>query len=272
MNIKRVTSTLISPRVIAPIVFLGVGSCKTMLDYDKAPPENKKQILAKDISILLGALAGFLLINPVTKRICPKTNFHKNLIEDTEYIITQTIAGVLNTLSGIIGATIGGALANKYLLNKDYFNQPQKNENLKIFKYNLTKQSDVFQKFNYINKPASQTASAIMSLPSLSQFNAPMIALTGMSVAKTEGYNNKIKKTAKELIANSLIPTFLVSATSLAVNNKKNYIKYPALLTSLGLGSYLGNILSEKCFHKIDKTIDTIDFQNINFKQKLNNL
>ena len=99
---------------------------------------------------------------------------------------------------------------------------------------------------------------------------APILALTGLSVAQTEGYNNKIKRTAKELIANSLVPTVLISATSLAVENKKWYIKYPALFGGLTVGSYAGKKFSEKYHDKWDDAIDSINFENINLKQAFN--
>ena len=108
----------------------------------------------------------------------------------------------------------------------------------------------------------------MLSLPGMSVFTAvPMIALTGMSVAKLDGYNNKIKRTSKELIANSLIPSLLVAGVSLAVENKKNYIKYPALLAALIGGAYAGREVADLYQDKLDETIDSIDFQNIDFKR-----
>ena len=38
MNIKRIATALTRPRVLAPTVFLAVGTGKTMLDYEKAKP------------------------------------------------------------------------------------------------------------------------------------------------------------------------------------------------------------------------------------------
>lgn len=267
MNIKHVTSVLIRPRILAPTVFLAVGTGKTLLDYEKAKPERKKRILAKDSAILTGSLAGFLLINPFTRMLCQNQNIKKAMLKNTHYVITQSIAGVLNTFAGIAGAVCGNELVHKYVLNKKYFQLPKKpDSNVESNQNKFFLESNVFKNFNYVNKTAAQTAGAVLSLPNMSHFTAPMIALTGMSVAKTDGYNNKIKRTAKELIANSLIPTFVVSAASLLVNNQKNYVKYPVLTGALAAGSYAGTELAEQYQDKLDETIDSIDFQNINFK------
>lgn len=267
MNIKHVTSVLTRPRILAPTVFLAVGTGKTLLDYEKAKPQRKKRIMAKDSAILAGSLAGFLLINPFTRMLCQNPNVKKAMLKNTHYVITQSIAGVLNTFAGIAGAVCGNELVHKYVLNKKYFQLPQKTDSKVESNQNkFFLESDVFKNFNYVNKTAAQTAGAVLSLPNMSHFTAPMIALTGMSVAKTDGYNNKIKRTAKELIANSLIPTFVVSAASLLVNNQKNYVKYPVLTGALAAGSYAGTKLAEQYQDKLDETIDSIDFQNINFK------
>lgn len=267
MNIKHVTSVLTRPRILAPTVFLAVGTGKTLLDYEKAKPQRKKRIMAKDSAILAGSLAGFLLINPFTRMLCQNPNIKKAMLKNTHYVITQSIAGVLNTFAGIAGAVCANELVHKYVLNKKYFQLPKKPDSKVESNQNkFFLESNVFKNFNYVNKTAAQTAGAVLSLPNMSHFTAPMIALTGMSVAKTDGYNNKIKRTAKELIANSLIPTFVVSAASLLVNNQKNYVKYPVLTGALAAGSYAGTKLAEQYQDKLDETIDSIDFQNINFK------
>lgn len=274
MNIRNVATIITKPRIITPTVFLAVGTGKTLLDYEKSKPDNKKRLLAKNTAMLCGSLAGFLAMNPVSRLICKMPSSPKTIINSTRYIATQSIAGVLNTFAGILGAVIANEFIHKLLLNKSCFskkpiadnnlkNTPEQQKNTGLFA-----QSNVFKNFNYVNQPAQYTAGALLSLPTVSAFTtAPMIALTGISVANTKGYNNKIKRTAKELITNSLIPTVLVSATSLLVNKKKGYIKYPALLSALTTGSFIGNILAKRYQDKLFETIDSIDFQNINFKR-----
>lgn len=272
MNIRQITSALTKPRIIAPTVFMAVATGKTMLDYEKAKPEKKRRILAKDSAMLFGSLAGFMLMNPLTRRLCKNPNINKSVINSTQYILTQTVSAVLNTLAGITGAVCANELVHKYVLNRPAFTPDVKPENKTNTPASsgapLFVQSNVFKNFNYVNQSAQYTAGALLSLPSVSNFTtAPLIALTGMSVANTNGYNNKIKRTAKELIANSLIPTVLVSTVSLMVNNKKGVIKYPALLGALATGSFAGNMLAKRYQEKLYETIDSIDFQNINFKR-----
>ena len=286
MNIKRIATALTRPRVLAPTVFLAVGTGKTMLDYEKAKPEKKSRILAKDSAMLLGSLAGFLSMNPISRKICKSSEVHKTYLKSMQYVLTQSIAGVLNTFGGIAGAVAGNEFVHRFVLNKPYFSniapsdkskskndekkEALENEEKQKLVQNIAflKESNVFKNFNYVNKTAVNTASAMLSLPGMSVFTAvPMIALTGMSVAKLDGYNNKIKRTSKELIANSLIPSLLVAGVSLAVENKKNYIKYPALLAALIGGAYAGREVADLYQDKLDETIDSIDFQNIDFKR-----
>ena len=273
MNVKKVTNFLSKPAILAPTVFLAVGTGKTFLDYEKAKTEKKKRTLVKDAAMLSGAAAGFMLQNSLSRKICKSTPVNNSLLKNTRYIVLQSAAAVFNTFGGILGAICGNKLAYKFVLNKPYFNnQPaddvsKQNESNDIFRNLFFTESGVFNKFNYINKPVKQTAGAILSLPNMSYFSAPMAALTGMSVAKAEGYNKQMKMTAKELIANCLVPTILVSVVSILVHNKKNYIKYPALFAGLIAGSYAGNKLAEKYQDKLYETIDSINFEGINFKK-----
>lgn len=269
MNIKQVSKALSSPRFLAPTVFLAVSTGKTMHDYDKARPTKKKTVLVKDTAMLTGSLVGFLVTNPVANTLCKKNVFNKVVLKQTEYILKQTAGAVAVTLGGILGAIGANELAHKYILNKPYFKQKEA-EDKKVIEHKVLVESNVFQNFNYVNQQFKQTAFTVLALPNMSLLTAaPMLALTGMSVAKTEGYNNKIKRTAKELIANSLVPTVLISGVSLAVDNKKWYIKYPALFVALTVGSLAGRKVAEKYHNKWDDAIDSIDFKNINFKRAI---
>lgn len=268
MNIKQVSKAITSPQVLAPTVFLAVSTGKTIQDYEKTKPSKKKSVLVKDSAMLTGSLLGFIATNPIAKALCNKNHFNKIVLKQTEYIARQTAGALIVTFGGIMGAIWANSFAHKFILNRPYFNKEQEQpaENSK-----LLFESNVFKNFNYVNNQFKQTAFTVLALPNMSLLTAaPMLALTGMSVAKTEGYNNKIKRTAKELIANSLIPTIIISAASLPVENKKWYIKYPVLFGALTAGAYAGRKVSEKYHDKWDDAIDSIDFQHINLKQAFN--
>ena len=98
----------------------------------------------------------------------------------------------------------------------------------------------------------------------MKMLSSPMIALTGFSVANTEGYDNKIKKTCYELLANTMIPTIFATTASMCVEQKKAIIKYPTLLASLILGAQIGqktaDCLQEKMNEKIDKIASKSSF------------
>lgn len=270
MNIKQVSKAITSPRVLAPTVFLAVSTGKTLQDYEKAKPSKKKNVLVKDTAMLTGSLLGFIATNPIAKALCNKNHFNKIVLKQTEYIARQSTGAVAVTFGGILGAVLANDFAHKFILNRPYFKKQTQQEQ-QTEKNKILFESNVFQNFNYVNKQFKQTAFTVLSLPNMSLLTAaPILALTGLSVAQTEGYNNKIKRTAKELIANSLVPTVLISATSLAVENKKWYIKYPALFGGLTVGSYAGKKFSEKYHDKWDDAIDSINFENINLKQAFN--
>lgn len=121
--------------------------------------------------------------------------------------------------------------------------------------------SNVFSKFDYsgkdvAKKAADRVVSTVSDLPEMKILSSPMIALTGFSVANTEGYNNKIKKTSYELLANTMIPTMFVTAASLLVENKKAVVKYPSLLASLLLGAFCGKKVADSIQDDMNKKID----------------
>ena len=270
MNIKQVSKALTRPRILAPTVFLAVSTGKTLQDYEKAKPHKKKTVLVKDSAMLSGSMLGFIITNPIAKALCNKNHFNKVVLKQTEYIARQTIGALIVTLGGILGAIWANSFAHKFILNRPYFKKQEELEQ-QSEKNKILVESNVFKNFNYVNDQFKKTAFTVLSLPNMSLLTAaPMLALTGMSVAKTEGYNNKMKRTAKELIANSLVPTVLISGVSLAVDNKKWFIKYPVLFGALSIGSYAGSKVAEKYHDKWDDAIDSIDFKNIDFKQALN--
>lgn len=273
-HIKQIATAITKPRILAPTVFLAVGTGKMCYDFEKAKPEKKKRILAKDAAILLGSAAGFAAISPLTKLMCKNPFFKNNKLKNVEEVLKQALAGTINTFAGIIGAIYSNELMHKYVLNKPMF-LPQKDEEQKkkedIQNAKLPEQSDVFKSFIQVSKsPAGKTANMVFTtitdLPSMKVFSSPMIALTGFSVANTEGYHNKLKKTSYELLANTLIPTIFVSTASLFVHNKSNIKKYPVLLSSLALGSIAGTKVANKYKDQIEDTIDDINLKYVAIK------
>lgn len=329
MNTRHITNILSNPRLLGPVVFLGVGVGKTYSDYNSEKPENKNRIIAKDSAILAGSALAFAMVNPFTKMFCntqfiktsasliqkginktktkkwfvslfPKraqkykdvvssktqkvTDFLSRQLQNIEEVVKQAVAGTINTFFGIIGAIYSNELMHKYVLNKPMFASKKNNiektkeksidDSNETFKTKHFMNSKVFDKFDYINtKKTSQAVNRVFSnisdisdIPALKVLNTPMIALTGFSVANTDGYHNKLKKTSYDLLANSLIPTLFVSVVSLFVNKKQNYIKYPALLAALTIGTTVGHSVAHRYKEKIDGTIDDMNLKYIAIK------
>ena len=267
---KHINKLITNPAILEPTVFIGIGAGKMALDYQKAQENQKRKVLVKDAAILAGSVAGFALMNPLTSLLCKKylIGVQNNIVKNTEFVLKQSISAVLNTFSGVFGAVCANELMHKYVLNKEFFCPPPvwNEDNIET-----EKAKSIFKNFvtitpNVATKAANRVVSNISDIPSMRIFSAPMIALTGFSVANTDGHRNKLKKTTNEIIANSLIPTMCVSIVSLFVNNKKNIIKIPVLIAALALGSYTGMFVADKAKQGIDKTIDSLDLSRLALK------
>ena len=265
ISLKQLSKVLTSPRVLTPAVFLGVGAGKTYRDYKKEEYPTKKQILIKDFSVLSGASAGCALAAFVFNKFFNYELFstNKKTLKNIEYILKQSCSSVLTTLLGIGCALFLHEPIEKFLLRK-LKNKQQKEQIKKSSAPKFISQTNVFKDF-IINtngstvKTAEKVFTNMSDLPSMKVFSAPRVALTSFSVVETSGYDNKVKKTTKEIIANTLIPTIFVSTTSIFVNNQKGIIKYPSLLLSLITGTIAGNFVANKTEKQIDNTIDTIN-------------
>lgn len=283
------------PRFLGPAVFLGVGGVKTCCDYHKAPHERKTRVLLKDTAILAGSAAAFAVVSPLTRAFCntrfvdlslkaankliskfrkPLTSSNRTTLgqtekfmQNTEHVLKEAVAGTINTFAGILGAVYSNEFMHKYVFSKPPFYVEPKQETLTSQNIKIPS-SNVFKSFNYVNNEftkatANKMFSTLSDLPEMKLLEKPMIALTGFSVANTKGYHNKLKKTTYELLANTLIPTIFVSAMSLAVQNKKPMIKYPALFTALTIGAVTGTVAADKMKERINNTIDSIDMKYI---------
>ena len=270
VNFSRLNKLITHPSLLAPTVFIGIGASKTFGDYQKSPSHQKKQTLAKDVAILTGSVLGFALMNPLTSKLCTKSflPLSNKFLHSMEYVLKQSVSAVLNTFMGVTGAVCANTLMQKYVLNKKFFCPPPVNidENPDFQKANNTFKNFITITPNVATKAANRMLTNISDIPAMKVFSAPMIALTGFSIANTEGLRNKVKRTTNEILANSLIPTFFVSVTSLLVGNKKNIIKIPALLASLGLGSLTGMIVADKSQKSIERKIDSINFKKLPLK------
>lgn len=210
----------------------------------------------------------------------------KKIAEHTEYVLKESFAVTINTFAGVVGAIYANAIMQKYvfpkmlLKNNNYKLISEKNLDVKVQDEkrneldekqnieNFVKPSNVFEKFNFQNNSIAvdtfrKVAYSLPDLGDIKVFEKPMAALMGYSVAETKGYHNKFKKTSYELLANTLIPTILVSAVSIAVKNKKPLLKYSALFAALCLGLITGKLVADGVKDKLDKTIDSIDMKYI---------
>lgn len=202
----------------------------------------------------------------------------EKVMKNVEHVIKESAAGTINTFAGIVGAIYANELMHKYVFSNPRFlekfaSKPANiessaNQAANIERNLFFKNSSAFSSFNYVNmefakNTASRVFSTISDVPGMRLLEKPMIALTGFSVANTKGYHNKLKKTTYELLANTLIPTIFVTAMSLAVENKRPLIKYPALFFALTLGAAVGTKVADVYKNKINETIDSMNIDYI---------
>lgn len=197
-------------------------------------------------------------------------------LKNTEHVLKETIAGTINTFAGILGAVYTNEVMQKYVLNKPPFavspsttstGEPQKAHVNKVQSLMhhpmLMKHPTAAAATETASVTASRIFETIADLPAMRAFEKPMVALTGFSVADTKGYHNKFKKASYELLANALIPTIFVSITSLLTAKTKWFVKYPAMVASLGVGATIGTKIADKYKDAIDERIDDIDMKHI---------
>lgn len=175
-----------------------------------------------------------------------KTLVEDGVVDESPVVQSEESSAVLNDVPLVDGGEIVDVESSnlKNVKEKGYFSS-----------------SNVFNKFDYsgkdvAKKAANRVVSTVSDIPEMKMLSSPMIALTGFSVANTDGYNNKIKKTSYELLANTMIPTLFVTAVSVIVENKRALIKYPSLLTSLLVGAFCGKKVADNLQESMNKKID----------------
>lgn len=256
-----------NPRVLAPVLFVAIGAGKTIMDYQEASPQRKTRTIVKNSSILCGSLLGFLLATPFTNAICKKNFCRTKVAKYFESAMNQTIAATINTVVGVLAAVYTNELMQKYVLNKPFLNP-----SMDATKINLAKPPDnTFVNFikvpeNRTTKTVNRVFANVSDLPTMKVFSSPLIALTGLSIANTKGYHNKLKRMISEVLANTMIPTLAVCLTAAALNDKKPLIKYPAIFLSLVVGSLAGAFLAQKTQSYISDKVDLLDLKYVVIK------
>ena len=68
----------------------------------------------------------------------------------------------------------------------------------------------------------------------------------GFDIIKEKTFEDKFKKTTHELIANTLIPTFIISAVTAITQNMHNVIRIPLIILSAVGGAFAGKHVGEQ--------------------------
>ena len=174
------------------------------------------------------------------------------------------------TASLITLAAFGGGLASNSLLTKFIFKKHKnidKTEKAEITTEEIQQESENEKKriaryMKYVDgtiakDSANNAFSAIIKdIPTLKMLDKPLVALAGFDIIKEKTFEDRFKRTTHELIANTLIPTFIISIASVTTQTMKNFIRVPILfLTAFG-GAYAGKHIGEKVKNKFPEHLD----------------
>ncbi|MBS4761037.1 MAG: hypothetical protein KHX03_10110 [Clostridium sp.] len=184
LNLNTAVKFVTDPKTAGVAAFLGIGAYKTIKDYRKAEPHEKKKVLAYDAAVIGGTTIAYMAMRPLSNWICktkvvdtgakllsqmfhcfklaafskksmkPSVKVQKTLEETKKALITSLktaeditkdcISGCLNTFAGFLGAIYSAAVMKKFVLSKPYFNPP-KSKNSGNDNENETKTQGYFQ-------------------------------------------------------------------------------------------------------------------------------
>lgn len=192
-------------------------------------------------------------------------NAVKYSLNSIERAIKDCISASLITL-----AAFGGGLASNSILTKFIFQKHKSytaKENKQTNPQNTQKEKELEQKriaryMKYVDEKiakdsANNAFSAIIKdIPSLKMLDKPLVALAGFDIIKEKTFEDRFKRTTHELIANTLIPTFIISIASALTQTMQNFIKVPLLFIAAVGGAYAGKHVGEKVKNKFPEHLD----------------
>lgn len=214
--------------------------------------------------------------NLVKNQIQPRISFLYKPATMTGNAVKYSLNSIERAVKDCIGssfvtlAAFGGGLASNAVLTKFIF-QKHKNiepsEKATITTEKIKQEDEIEQKriaryMKYVDEKiakdsANNAFSAIIKdIPTLKMLDKPLVALAGFDIIKEKTFEDRFKRTTHELIANTLIPTFVISITSVLTERMQNFIRVPLLFLGAVGGAYAGKNIGEKVKNKFPEHLD----------------
>ena len=217
------------------------------------------------------------------EKIIPKITFLYKPVTVTGNAVKHSLSSIERAIKDCIGAAcltlaaFGGALAANELLTKIIFakRKPQETQEKTAVTTDTLKQETekeekrIARYMKFVDdKVAKDSANNVFSaiikdIPTLKMLDKPLVALAGFDIIKEKTFEDKFKKTTHELIANTLIPTFIISAVTAITQNMHNVIRIPLIILSAVGGAFAGKHVGEQVNDKFP--------EHLNYKEMLKN-
>lgn len=199
------------------------------------------------------------------KPVTATGNAVKYSLNSIERAIKDCIGGALMTLSAF-----GGALGANEILTKLIFRKHKNLNNTEktaITTEQLKKETEKEQKrvaryMKFVDeKIAKDSANSaffaiVKDIPTLNMLDKPLVALAGFDIIKEKTFEDRFKRTTHDLIANTLIPTFIISITTAITQNMHNVIRFPLIILAAVGGSFAGKHAGEKVKNNFPEHLD----------------
>lgn len=212
----------------------------------------------------------------VREKIVPKAKFLYKPVSATGSAVKYSLNSIERAIKDCIGAAFltlsafGGALGANALLTKIIFKKrknpeqkPEKTISQEEFKENTKKEEKRIARYmkfvdDKIAKDSANNAfsAIIKDIPALKMLDKPLVALAGFDIIKEKTFEDRFKRTTNELIANTLIPTFIISIATAITQNMHNFIRFPLVVLSAVGGAYAGKQAGEKVKNKFPEHLD----------------
>lgn len=212
----------------------------------------------------------------IKNKLLPKISFLYKPVTVTGSAVKYSLNSIERALKDCIGASLltlaafGGALGANEVLTKLIFRKHKNvsnseksaitTEQLKKIAENEEKRVARYMKFvdERIAKDSANNAFSIIikDIPTLKMLDKPLVALAGFDIVKEKTMEDKFKKTTHDLIANTLIPTFVISIVTAITQNMHNFIRVPLVILSAVGGAFAGKHVGEDINTKFQERID----------------
>lgn len=252
-------------KYLTPAVFLGVCSYQTYKDYYSAPKDQQKKVLVRNISVLSGAMVGIMGTKKMVAYLSA-ANSVKSKLAAAKSAVKETVEEFIIAVGGITTA-----LASDYLLGKTKYMPDLPDNSVPVLApapvNKLESNSDAINRYyqilaekQFMKQPDTSVGAAskvfeVMGVDTAGSLDSPLQALSGLAITRQKDAKSRFKMASYDLIACTIIPTFILSNTARFTKKLPGYAKflmYPVVsLVGLFSGDYAAKWFDKNVSQKI---------------------